>query len=376
VPSAALNPLSLQPPSGVRPRGSAAELLGDCELIAEIASGGMATVYLGVQRGTGDGEKLVAVKKLLPEHRDNSDYVAMLVDEARVSALARHPFVRDVFEVGTAADGSPFLVMEFLVGEPLSRVAGALARPGERTALELGHIARLGAKVCEGLHAIHELEDDGRPLGLVHRDVTPQNLFLLHDGAVRVADFGIVHGEGRQQQHRGEALRGKLAYMSPEYLGRKPYDRRSDVWALGVVLWELAAGRRLFRRENDVAMLGAILDERIPLPSEVRGGIDAGFDAIVMKALNRNPDERHATAAELATELDAYVTEKRQTDSSRDLGGWLAALLPNSLPTLERWIDSARNARAFEPVASEAPPGLGEDEDTMEVVVPEVSRAI
>jgi serine/threonine-protein kinase len=350
-------------------------VLGDCELVAEIAKGGMAKIFLAVQRGAEGFEKVVAVKKLLTEHGGNRDYVAMLVDEARVSAKVRHPLVRDVYQVGTAADGSPYLVMEFLMGEPLARVAGAMARPGRRTVRDLCHVARVMAEVCEGLHAVHELTEDGRPLGLVHRDVTPQNLFLLHDGTVRVTDLGIVQGEGRRQESRGEALKGKLGYMSPEYLGQKPYDRRSDVWALGVVLWELSVGRRLFRRENDVAVLGAILDENIPLPSQARAGIDTRFDAIVLKALRRNPEERYATAAALANELATYVTKKSETVSPRDLGSWLGALLPNSLPTLQKLMDSARHrSRALQPAV--APPGLGEDEDTMEVDVPAISRVI
>lgn len=330
------------------PAVGAIERLGNTDLCSEIATGGMATIYLGVQRGAEGFEKMVAVKKLLPSLAGNADFIAMLVDEARISARARHPYVRDVFQVSMAPDGAPYLVMEFLVGEPLSKIARALAgrRDQARPETELSIIARVMAHMCEGLHAVHELSEGTASLGIVHRDITPQNLFVLHDGTVRITDFGVAQGRGRRQQTRGRTLKGKLSYMSPEYLSHRPYDRRSDVWALGVVLWEVLTGQRLFRRGSDAATVAAILDEGIPAPSTVRGDVDRRLDDIVLTALRRDPDRRYATALELGAELEKYVAHRRQMVASRDVGRWLSELLPQSLPTLNALMDSARRVKA------------------------------
>jgi len=336
----------------------AIERLGNTDLCSEIATGGTATIYLGVQRGAEGFGKIVAVKKLLPALAGNADFIAMLVDEARISARARHPYVRDVFQVSIAPDGAPYLVMEFLVGEPLSKIASALAgrRDQARPETELSILARVMAHLCEGLHAVHELSEGTAALGIVHRDITPQNLFVLHDGTVRITDFGVAQGRGRRQQTRGRTLNGKLSYMSPEYLSHRPFDRRSDVWALGVVLWEMLTGQRLFRRDSDAATVAAILDEVIPAPSTVRSDVDRRLDDIVLTALHRDPQRRYATALELGAELQEYVAQRRQMVSNRDVGQWLSDLLPQSLPTLNGLMDAARRVRSDQmAVRSNAP---------------------
>jgi eukaryotic-like serine/threonine-protein kinase len=319
--------------------------LGSCELHYELATGGMATVYLGIHHGAHGFEKLVAVKRLRPRFALDPDYVAMLVDEASVSSCGRHPCIREVFDLGVAQDGTPYLVMEFLTGEPLSRVC--LAIDERREVLEtLRHhrvVARIIASYCQGIHAAHELSDREAPLDLVHRDLTPQNLFALHDGTVRITDFGIMRARVRRQRPSGETmLKGKASYMSPEYLKRKPYDRRSDVWTLGVVFWELLTGLRLFRKDRDDDTFTAVLCEPVPPPSAFTSNVDRHLDDIVAKALARNVEERFANAHAMAESLETYLARSGGTVLASDVGGWLRGILPASLPTLTAIVEATR----------------------------------
>jgi serine/threonine protein kinase len=305
----------------------------------------MATVYLGIHRGGQGFEKVVAVKRLLPGLCADPYYIAMLADEAWVSSNANHPCIRDVFDLGMDDDGSPYLVMEFLAGEPLSHVCAGM-RDQQRLLHTTRHhrvVSRIIASCCQGVHAAHELSDRQTPLELVHRDLTPQNLFALHDGTVRVTDFGIMRARVRRQRPSGHGtLKGKAAYMSPEYLARKPYDRRSDVWTLGVVLWELLTGLRLFRKKSEVDTYAAVQCEPVPPPSTFTRSVDRWLDHIVAKAMARNVDERFATAHEMAQSLEAYLACGGSAVEPADVGGWLRDILPDSRPTLTALVEAAR----------------------------------
>jgi serine/threonine-protein kinase len=338
-----LTPLSTA--DGTAPR------VGTCELYFELGTGGMATVYLGIHHGAHGFEKLVAVKRLLPKFREDAHYIAMLADEASVSAYASHSCLRDVFDLGVAADGSPYLVMEFLVGQPLSRVSAAMR--AEPALLETkGHhqvAAHVIASCCNGIHAAHQLSRGHAPLDVVHRDLTPENLFVLHDGTVRVTDFGIMHARTRRQRPSGEmVLKGKASYMSPEYLRRAPYDRRTDVWTLGVVLWELLTGMRLFFRPRESDSLAAVLEAPIPPPSTMRRGISRTLDAIVARSVTRDVDARYRTADEMANDLHAYLACEGAV-GTQDVGAWLQQLLPDSLRSQTALVESARVRRAAPP---------------------------
>jgi eukaryotic-like serine/threonine-protein kinase len=322
--------------------------LGSCELFFKLATGGMSTVYLAVHHGAHGFEKLVAVKRPLPRLSLNPDYVAMLVDEAAVSSTACHPCVREVFDLGVAKDGTPYLVMEFLAGEPLSRVCAAIYDRADLTQSLRHHrvVARIFAKYCHGIHAVHELSDRRTPLDVVHRDLSPQNLFALHDGTVRITDFGIMRARVRRQRPSGETvLKGKVAYMAPEYVERRPYDRRSDLWTLGVVLWELLTGLRLFRRENDADTFRAVLYEAIPPASALNANVDPRLDEIIGKALTRNVHERYASAHQMAQNLEAYLACNGGPVGSSDVSGWLRGILPDSLPMLTSIVESTRGHR-------------------------------
>jgi eukaryotic-like serine/threonine-protein kinase len=320
--------------------------VGSCELCFELGTGGMATVYLGIHRGAQGFEKVVAVKRLLPGLCADPDYVAMLADEAWVSSNANHPCIRDVFDLGMADDGSPYLVMEFLAGEPLSEVCAGMRDQQDllQTTRHARVVSRIIASCCQGIHAAHELSDRQTPLHVVHRDLTPQNLFALHDGTVRVTDFGIMRARVRRQRPSGQCmLKGKAAYMSPEYLARKPYDRRSDVWTLGVVLWELLTGLRLFRKKSEVETFAAVQCEPVPPPSTFACSVDRRLDRIVAKATARNVDERYVTAHEMAQDLEAYLACGGSAVQPSDVGGWLREILPDSRPTLTALVEATRS---------------------------------
>jgi EAL domain-containing protein (putative c-di-GMP-specific phosphodiesterase class I) len=335
------------PPS----RGKATRV-GTCELCFELATGGMATVYLGVHHGAQGFKKLVAVKRLLPSLCADPHYVAMLADEASVSSNTNHSCIRQVFDLGIAEDGTPYLVMEFLAGEPLSRVCVAMRDQPDLLQTTRHHrvVSRIVASCCHGIHAAHELSDRQTPLEVVHRDLTPQNLFALHDGTVRVTDFGIMRARVRRQRPSGQTvLKGKVAYMSPEYLARKPYDRRSDVWTLGVVLWELLTGLRLFRKQSEADTSAAVLFEPVPVPSAFSRNIDPRLDDIVAKAVARNVDERYATAYEMAQNLEAYLASNGDPVGPSDVGGWLRQILPDSLPMLTALVEATRSGAFLSP---------------------------
>jgi serine/threonine-protein kinase len=317
--------------------------LGSCKLSFELATGSTATVYLGVHHGAHGFEKVVAVKRLLPRFSTDADCVGMLAEEASVSAKACHPCIREVFDLGVAKDGAPYLVMAFLTGEPLTRVCAALSDRADLLHTVHHHrvAARIIASYCHGIQAVHGPSDGRSPIDVGHRDLTPRNLFALHDGTVRITDFGIMRARVRPQRPGGEsALKGKTTYMSPEYLARKPCDHRRDVWTLGVVLWELLTGLRLFRKESERGTLRAVLRDPVLPPSVFFPSIDKRLDSIVAKAVTRDVDARYTSAHDMAQSLEAYLACSGGSVGALDVGTWLRQLLPSSLPTLSAIVDA------------------------------------
>jgi serine/threonine-protein kinase len=278
--------------------------LGRYELISRIGQGGMAEVQLAVQRGPMGFEKLVVIKLIHEKLAREKTFVNMLFDEARVAALVKHPNVVDIYDLGEA-DGRYFIAMEYLEGEPLLALLRA-GREGPR--LDPLSTVRLIADTAAGLDAAHELRSlAGEPLGLVHHDVSLGNIVVLYNGQVKLVDFGVA----RATQHAGPTLRvhGKIGYMAPEKLRGQPGDRRADVWSLGVVLWEALTLRRLFRGADERETMQRVLAQPIARPSEINADIPAGADPIVMRALERDPDKRYATAKELADDLEALLAQ-------------------------------------------------------------------
>jgi eukaryotic-like serine/threonine-protein kinase len=278
--------------------------LGRFQIVGRLATGGMAEVYLGLSGELPGFRTLVVVKRILPHLASNRQFIRMFLDEARLAALLDHPNVVRIIEVGH--DGEEyFLAMELVQGKPLSAVLRKASR--ERRPPSAALSAYVLAQAARGLGYAHALTDgDGRPLGVVHRDVSPQNVLISFEGAVKLIDFGVARAFGRVAQTSPGGLKGKIEYMSPEQASAEEIDHRADVFALGVVLWEVLTGRRLYRRETELATMRAILDDAIPRPSQV-AVVPPELDAVVMRALRKHRDARFASAHEMASALERYA---------------------------------------------------------------------
>jgi serine/threonine-protein kinase len=285
----------------------ATERLGRYEVAGRLAAGGMAEILLGRLVGPSGFERPVVIKRILPHLAQEGSFVSMFLDEARLAARIRHPNVVQVHELGVE-DENLYLVMEYLEGE---NSAGVVRRGMiTKRPTDFAMIAYVVAEACAGLHAAHELEDsDGSPLNLVHRDISPQNIFVTYAGSVKVLDFGIAKAADRITQTEAGQLKGKFEYMSPEQCRGRPIDRRSDIFALGIVLFELTTRKRLFKRSSKLAVLDAVCRDPIPKPSEKVPDYPAPLEAVVLKALARDPDQRYASASEMRRALLGAMRE-------------------------------------------------------------------
>ena len=279
--------------------------VGRFEVVGHLASGGMAEVLLARLRGPSGFERPVVLKRVLPHLAKQSRFVDMFLDEARLVAQIRHQNVVQVQELTHEGDDL-FIVMEYLEGES---VAGLVRRiVASKRQLPYATAAHIIAEACAGLHAAHELTDiEGHELGIVHRDASPQNLFVTYDGSVKVLDFGIAVARDRTTRTETGQLKGKFEYMSPEQCLAQGVDRRSDVFALGTVLYEISSGRRLFKRANQLLTLKAIVRDPIPSLREIDSSYPAELERIVMKALARPLEDRYQTAAEMRRDLNAFL---------------------------------------------------------------------
>jgi serine/threonine protein kinase len=279
--------------------------VGRYELIHRLGHGGMAAVFLGRATGRAGFEKLVAVKVIHPHLAAEPEFVEMFLFEARIAARLHHPHVVEIHDLGDD-DGVFFMVMEYVEGETLASVLRQLRKQGEQ--LPLSAVLQVMADACEGLAAAHDLTDaDGRRMHLVHRDVSPHNLLVSMDGRVKVVDFGIAKATGRRSSTRTGQLRGKLAYMSPEQAGGGSIDHRTDLFALGAVLWELLAGERLFTAETESETLARVTACEVPDIRARRGDVPEGVATLVDRALARDPAARFATAQEMLREVRAQL---------------------------------------------------------------------
>jgi serine/threonine protein kinase len=274
--------------------------LGDYEVLAPISEGGMASVWLGRSE-----ERLVALKVIRPEHVRNKEFVAMFLDEARIASRLSHPNIVSIFGLGH--DGRRhFLAMEVLRGRTLLDLWSAAGARHQRLPVDV--VAWIGARIADALHHAHELRDEsGASQQVVHRDVNPANVFITIDGVPKLIDFGLARARDRISSTAVGVVKGKLAYLSPEQTRGQAADRRTDVFALGVTLWELTTNRRLFREDSDVETVRRVREASVPDPRTVHDGYPDALAEVLLRALTREPAERWQTAAELRDALDAYV---------------------------------------------------------------------
>jgi len=299
--------------------------IGRYALHAEIASGGMATVHFARLLGPGGFSRMVAAKRLLPHMVRDGAFTAMLLDEARLAARIRHPNVVSTLDVISTGD-ELIVVMEYVHGESLHKLAQTASDLGEPISARFA--ASIIIEALHGLHAAHEAKDEsGNLLGVVHRDISPQNILVGVDGVTRIADFGIAKAAGRSYQTRDGTIKGKLAYMAPEQVEGGELTRATDVFAVSVVLWELLTGQQLFDGVTDAEVMHRVLTYEIPAPSSLVPGLPEFYDRIVARGLARNKALRFGSAREMALELEAASTPVRVSE----IGGWVERVASDTL---------------------------------------------
>ena len=329
---------------------------GKYRRIAVLGRGGMATVYLAAAQGPGGFTKLAVVKELKPELAEDPEFMAKFLDEARLAAMLSHPNIVQTFEVLTEAE-QHLIVMEYLEGQPLSRVRSKLVDP--QTGFGAAGVTAQLRVICEmlaGLHYAHELRDyEGRSLDVVHRDVSPHNVFVTYTGEAKVIDFGIAKAADASSLTRTGIIKGKLSYMSPEQASALPVDRRADVFAAGVMLWEAAAGQRIWKGLEEIAIMHRLVTGEIPRLRDARPDASPVLDAICARALAPRAVDRHATADELRRELEQYLASQPQQVSMRDVGEMVTRAFAEDRQRIKNVIDEQLRVLRSSPVTTSEP---------------------
>jgi len=312
-------------PTGVASPLVAAERqwLGKYELLHQIGSGGMAELFLARTSSLGGFEKLVALKRVLQEHEGNHDLIELLLGEARLAATLHHPNIVQVYDVDEDG-GTYFFAMEYIQGKNVREIIRSAARLGKWLPLE--HVINLVIGAAAGLHHAHEQRAaDGRPLEIVHRDVSPANILVSYDGTPKIVDFGIAKAVTVREGNE-ETLKGKIPYMSPEQCRGEPLDRRSDVFSLGIVLWELSLGKRLFTGLKGQELVEHIAHTQALTPSSIRPDFPPDLERIIMRALDRDRARRYPDARALQLDLEEFARERKLAVSAARLAEFMRGL--------------------------------------------------
>ena len=340
---------------------------GQYKLIDRLAVGGMAELFLAHQSGPDGFEKPVVIKRIRSHLSGQSAFVRMFLNEARLAAQLNHPNIVQIHDLGKVGD-SYFIGMEYLFGRDMRRVvpkAESLGIP-----FPMVYALKIASSVCEGLHYAHQKVDlYGAPLNIVHRDVTPENIFVCFDGTVKVLDFGIAKAANRVEQTRAGELRGKLSYLSPEQCLGKPVDHRSDLFSLGAVLYEWLTGFKLFTGESDVAVMRAIVDGKVYAPSYFRADIPESVESILMKALERDRDKRYPSAWHFQQDLDRFLNAYEFTPTHLHLSNFLKQLFLDELEEEQRRLRPTQESVPIPTPSTPAAPLLQLEERTLSVPV-------
>jgi eukaryotic-like serine/threonine-protein kinase len=295
---------------------------GPYNLIGRLGFGGMAEVFLAFTSGPGGVRKLCVVKRLHRHLRKSKDFVRMFLDEARLAARLNHPNVIQTYELGEI-DGAYFISMEYMQGQSLDRLM-RLRDKGE-PARWYQLVARVLSDALEGLHYAHELTDfDGTPLQIVHRDISPQNIFVTYEGISKILDFGVAKAATQVDQTESGVLKGKCSYVAPEQAQGGKLDHRVDVWSMGVVLWEAVTNRRLFKSNTNAATLMEVLTSQIPLVMDVAPNMPLTLGQVVENALQRKPENRYATARRMKEDIDGYFREITNPITREEVGAFVS----------------------------------------------------
>lgn len=328
----------------VSPAEAVPPVLGRYRLLAELGQGGMARVFLAVAHGPSGFSKLVVLKMIRMHLIEDPDAVQMFLDEARLAGRLNHPNVVHTHEV-VEIDGRHMMVMEYLEGQSLASVLKRAS--ATQRAFPQKYQLRTLLDALQGLHYAHTLKDfDGTPLSLVHRDISPQNIFITYDGVVKVLDFGIAKAVTSSTETKAGVIKGKIAYMAPEQFLGEPVDSRADVFSVGTILWHVAAGQRLWRGVPDVQVISRVIRGEIPKPSAVNPHVDPELERITMKALAIDREARHPTALALHDDLEAYMDRAGEKTSTREVGSYVAEMFDDlrkrTAQTIERQLSKAQ----------------------------------
>jgi serine/threonine protein kinase len=295
--------------------------LGKYRIIHRIAFGGMAEIYLARASGIQGFQKYVVLKRILPQFAENHELIRMFLQEARLAAILDHANIAQVHDIGEEG-GTFFFTMEYLHGEDVRWIARRLRESGATIPLE--HAVHVLIDAAAGVHFAHEKKGpDERPLGIVHRDLSPSNIVITYAGGVKVVDFGVAKIATDPELSGRYSLKGKLAYMSPEQVTQGTVDRRSDVFALGIVLYEMTTGKRLFKAANEIETMRLALEANVAKPSTIVPDYPLELERIVMRALERSPEARYPTARELQVDLEKFARDQKLEISSAALAEWM-----------------------------------------------------
>ena len=304
-----------------------------------LATGGMAEIYLARSRGITGFEKIVVLKRILPQLATQPEFVRMFLDEARLAAALQHPNIVQTYDIGEEG-GDYFMAMEYLHGEDVRTLMKTLR--AQKRYLKRDHALRIGVDVCAGLHYAHvKTAPDGQPLNIVHRDVSPQNVIVTYEGSVKLLDFGIAKAAGRGETKYG-TLKGKIGYMSPEQCRGEPLDRRSDVFAVSILLYELTVGKRLYRGTSEFEVLKRIVEGTVAPPRSLEPDYPEALEAIVMRGLEKEPHLRWQTTREMGQALEAYAHEARIGLSTMALGSYMEEVFGSKV---EAWREAQREGK-------------------------------
>jgi serine/threonine protein kinase len=334
---------------------------GSYQLLAKLATGGMAEIYLARPTSSQSGSKdMLVLKRILPHLAEDDHFVTMFRDEADLAAKLAHKNVCNVYSFGQFA-GTWFIAMEYLHGVPLSRMMTKLSKGGKM--LDYRVVAGIICQACEGLHAAHEARDnDGKLMGVVHRDVSPPNIMVTADGTVKLLDFGIAKARGANSRTRTGTVKGKNAYMSPEQILGKPLDRRSDIFALGVVMYEMLAIKRLFHRDSDFLTFKAITEEPIPDIRDRRPDLPPGMRAALVQAMARDPAGRFDTAQGFGNAIKNSVATLGGPASGADLARLLFTDFADEMASRDEILKAADDPNAapisIGPTGQRTPPPI------------------